>query len=120
MATYEGQTKDKTRSVVIHALGGVFFLNEAYSLVKRGKMGYGPEALDELMYLMDDESNPVIIMAGYIQDMEDLHVIETNEGLRWRVKVIKLQPYTDEEISDIIKEKLFNRMFFYRRGERVR
>ncbi len=120
MATYmyEGQTKDKTRSAVIDALGGVFFLDEAYSLVKRGKMRYGPEALDDVMYLMDDENNMVTIMAGYINDMEDL--TETNGGLGRRVKVIKLQPYTDEEISDIIKVKLFNRLFFYRRREGVR
>ncbi len=101
MAVYEGQTKQKTRAAVVDAIGGVFFLDEAYSLVKRGSQGYGPEALDELMFLMDDPHNPVMILAGYEGDMENL--IKLNEGMKRRVKVVKLKPFTDEELVQIIQ-----------------
>ena len=48
-----------TNEAVLDALGGVFFLNEAYAFLKRGKQGYDAQALAELMFLMDDEENLV-------------------------------------------------------------
>ena len=71
MGYYEGQTKETTHKDVLKALCWVFFLNEAYALIKRGKQGYGAESLDQLMELTDNEDYPVMIFAGYNCDMED-------------------------------------------------
>ena len=90
---------------MINALGGVFFLDEAYALVKSGEKGFGVQALDELMHQMDLPHTPLMIFAGYEKNMEGF--LQLNEGLRRRVKVLKLQPYSDGELTEIIKVMAF-------------
>ena len=56
MGYYEDQTKETTRKDVLKALCGIFLLDEAYALTKRGKQGYGAECLDQLMELNPSKS----------------------------------------------------------------
>ena len=63
MGYYEGQTKETTQKDVLKTLCGVFFLMRRM-LSSREREGYGAEALNELMFFMD-EHNPVMIYAGY-------------------------------------------------------
>ena len=100
IATYEGQTREKTQLAVNAAIGGVLFLDEAYSILNRAKQGYGKDALDQLMLAMN-QPDPVIIMAGYEAEMEEL--IMANQGIRRRVKILHLEPFSDEELVEMLK-----------------
>jgi SpoVK/Ycf46/Vps4 family AAA+-type ATPase len=82
---YLGQTAPKVKSKVEAAMGGVLFIDEAYSLQsKNEKEIYGKEAIDTLVQLMENHrDNFVVIMAGYKQEMEDL--INVNSGLKSRI-----------------------------------
>jgi stage V sporulation protein K len=68
VAVYEGQTATKTDAVVDRALGGVLFIDEAYSLdeSQHGGPNFGREAIDALVKRMeDDRGNLIVIVAGY-------------------------------------------------------
>ena len=82
---YLGQTAPKVKSRVEAALGGVLFIDEAYSLQsKNEKEIYGKEAIDTLVQLMENHrENFVVIMAGYKDEMKDL--ISVNSGLKSRI-----------------------------------
>jgi SpoVK/Ycf46/Vps4 family AAA+-type ATPase len=82
---YLGQTAPKVKSKVESAMGGVLFIDEAYSLQsKNEKEIYGKEAIDTLVQLMENHrDNFVVIMAGYKQEMQDL--ISVNSGLKSRI-----------------------------------
>jgi SpoVK/Ycf46/Vps4 family AAA+-type ATPase len=82
---YLGQTAPKVKSRVEAAMGGVLFIDEAYSLQsKNEKEIYGKEAIDTLVQLMENHrENFVVIMAGYKDEMKDL--ISVNSGLKSRI-----------------------------------
>lgn len=82
---YLGQTAPKVKSKVEAAMGGVLFIDEAYSLQsKNEKEIYGKEAIDTLVQLMENHrENFVVIMAGYKEEMKDL--IGINSGLKSRI-----------------------------------
>ena len=97
-----GHTVPKVEKKVKEAMGGVFFLDEAYRLAGDGlsgnKANYGLEALETLMQAMENHKGDIIfIFAGYEDKMEDL--FEMNEGLRSRIAHhFKLEDYTPEEL----------------------
>lgn len=100
VAGYVGQTAIKTQEKIDEAMGGVLFIDEAYSLAK-GESDFGQEAIDTLLKAMEDNRNDfVVIVAGYTKQMEAF--LLSNPGLKSRFnKSILFEDYTEEELLDI-------------------
>jgi type VII secretion ATPase EccA len=104
VAEYEGQSSVKTARTIDRALGGVLFIDEAYTLVQErdGRADpFGTEALDTLLARMEnDRDRLVVIIAGYSADIDRL--LEVNDGLRSRFSTrIEFDSYSPDEIVDI-------------------
>lgn len=102
VAGYVGQTAIKTRELVKKAIGGVLFIDEAYTITEN-EQGYGQEAVDTLLKLMEDyRDDLVVIVAGYPDLMEKF--INSNPGLKSRFnRYIQFEDYNCEELYDIFK-----------------
>lgn len=101
---YVGQTAVKTKDKVSEAIGGVLFIDEAYSLVdKLSAGGYGQEAIDTLLKEMEDKRDSlVVIVAGYGREMESF--ISSNPGLKSRFsRTITFSDYSIEELMQIFE-----------------
>lgn len=98
---YIGETAQKTKEVINSALGGVLFIDEAYSLSQGGDKDFGKEAIDTLVKMMEDNrDNLVVILAGYTEDMN--RFIDTNAGLKSRfANIIEFPDYTNGELLQI-------------------
>ena len=99
-----GHTGPKTRKVVESALGGVLFIDEAYSLVpKDNDRDFGQEAITTLLKMMEDHKDDlVVIVAGYKKEMKDF--IDANPGLKSRFTTyIDFPDYTKDELTEIFK-----------------
>jgi len=106
VAEYEGQSSVKTARTIDRALGGVLFIDEAYTLVQErdGRADpFGTEALDTLLARMEnDRDRLVVIIAGYSADIDRL--LEVNDGLRSRFSTrVEFDSYSPDEIVDIAK-----------------
>lgn len=105
VAGYVGQTAMKTREVMESAIGGILFIDEAYSLWQNGNKGsdFGKEAIDTLVKKMDDNrENLVVILAGYSDDMDEF--LEVNPGLKSRfANIIEFNDYSVDELLKIAK-----------------
>ncbi len=106
VAEYEGQSAVKTSRTIDRAVGGVLFIDEAYTLVQErdGRADpFGTEALDTLLARMEnDRDRLVVIIAGYSSDIDRL--LESNDGLRSRFATrIEFDSYLPSEIVDIAK-----------------
>ena len=101
VGAYVGHTAIKTREVLNSALGGVLFIDEAYSLYKEGGNDFGREAIDEILKFMEDHRKDiVIIFAGYTKEMS--YFLESNSGLKSRIpNVFDFEDYTIDEIVEI-------------------
>ena len=104
VAEYEGQSAVKTARTIDRAVGGVLFIDEAYTLVQErdGRADpFGTEALDTLLARMEnDRDRLVVIIAGYSNDIDRL--LETNDGLRSRFSTrIEFDSYSPQEIVEI-------------------
>lgn len=99
---YQGHTAEKVREVVKSALGGVLFIDEAYSLVKDEKDSFGKEALDALIKLMEDKRDElVVIVAGYTEDMG--RFLDADPGMKSRfAKSIEFPDYTVDELVEVL------------------
>ncbi|MGE0216310.1 type VII secretion AAA-ATPase EccA [Mycolicibacterium sp.] len=99
-----GSTAIKTSALIDSAMGGVLFIDEAYTLIQTGLSGgdaFGREAVDTLLARMeDDRDRLVVIIAGY--DVEIDRFLAANEGLASRfTKRIRFPSYTPTELGDI-------------------
>ncbi len=102
VAGYVGQTALKTQEKIKEALGGVLFVDEAYSLAKEGN-DFGQEAIETILKAMEDNREDfVVIVAGYTGPMEKF--IDSNPGLKSRFnKYIEFPDYSIEELTEIFK-----------------
>ena len=98
---YTGHTAPLTNSVIQSALGGVLFIDEAYSLYRGEQDGFGLEAIDTLVKGMEDHRDElVVILAGYTREMETF--LTANSGLASRFpNKIEFPDYTADELLDI-------------------
>ena len=98
---YTGHTAPLTNSVIESALGGVLFIDEAYSLYRGEQDSFGLEAIDTLVKGMEDHRDElVVILAGYTREMETF--LTANSGLASRFpNRIEFPDYTAEELLQI-------------------
>lgn len=103
VAGYVGQTAIKTGEVLQKAMGGVLFIDEAYTLTDRGGSDYGQEAVDTLLKAMEDHREDlVVIVAGYTEPME--RFIHSNPGLESRFnRFLHFPDYTAQELAEIFE-----------------
>ncbi len=102
---YVGETAQKTGKVIEDSIGGVLFIDEAYTLVKKGGSGqdFGQEAIDTLLKQMEDKSGQfAVIAAGYPDEMNDF--LSSNPGMKSRfTHFFDFEDYTPEEMIAIFK-----------------
>ena len=101
VAGYSGQTAIKTNQLIDSAMGGVLFIDEAYTLKSNDQDSFGAEAIDTLLKrLEDDRGKFICIVAGYTDQMHDF--IDTNPGLKSRfTQTIHFEDYTPDELTQI-------------------
>ncbi|WP_242832077.1 AAA family ATPase [Butyrivibrio sp. VCD2006] len=105
VAGYVGQTALKTQEKINQALGGVLFIDEAYSLSQEND-AFGQEAIDTILKAMEDHRDDlVVIVAGYTDPMEKF--INSNPGLKSRFnKYIEFPDYSVDELEEIFNMNL--------------
>ncbi|WP_404324118.1 AAA family ATPase [Cytobacillus firmus] len=102
VAGYVGQTAIKTKKKIREALGGVLFIDEAYSLLSQTSGDFGKEVIDTLVDEMTKHNeNLVVVLAGYPNEMEKL--LSSNPGLKSRFKkFFHFKDYSTPELLEII------------------
>ncbi len=98
---YIGHTAQKTRDLIKKAMGGILFVDEAYSLGRGGEKDFGKEAIDTLVKHMEDKQHDfILILAGYSREMDQF--LALNPGLHSRFPIIIHFPdYTAEQLMEI-------------------
>ena len=101
VAQYVSQTAPLTMSVIKSALGGVLFIDEAYSLYRGSNDSFGLEAIDTIVKAMEDyRGDLIVILAGYKREMKEF--LDANSGLKSRFpNQIDFPDYTGEELLQI-------------------
>ncbi|MBR6958306.1 MAG: AAA family ATPase [Erysipelotrichaceae bacterium] len=100
---YQGETALKVKEVIRKALGGILFIDEAYSLVMNSNDSFGIEAVNTLVSeIENNRDNLAVILAGYTREMEEF--LNSNPGLRSRLsKIIEFPDYTLDELMQIFR-----------------
>ncbi|PAV30100.1 stage V sporulation protein K [Virgibacillus profundi] len=108
---YIGQTAQKTRSIIQKAMGGILFIDEAYSLARGGEKDFGKEAIDTLVKHMEDNHNDfVLILAGYPFEME--RFLTLNPGLESRFPfILDFKDYEVDHLMEIAKQMASEREY---------
>ena len=103
VAGYVGQTAQQTGEVIDKALGGVLFIDEAYTLAEDGGKGYGGEAIATLLKRMeDDRDRLIVVVAGYTDEMKKF--IDANPGLKSRFnRYIEFPDYSASELAEMFR-----------------
>lgn len=110
---YIGHTAQKTRDLIKKAIGGILFIDEAYSLARGGEKDFGKEAIDTLVKHMEDKQHEfVLILAGYSKEMD--HFLSLNPGLYSRFPlVIDFPDYTVEQLMEISAKMMVEREYIF-------
>lgn len=108
---YIGHTAQKTREQIRRAMGGVLFIDEAYSLARGGDKDFGREAIDCLVKHMEDHRNRFIaVIAGYEREME--WFLRTNPGLPSRFPIhLTFPDYDVSQLVEIAKRMAWERQY---------
>lgn len=111
VAGYSGQTAIKTNQIIDSAIGGVLFIDEAYTLKSGDNDSFGAEAIDTLLKrLEDDRGKFVCIVAGYTDQMHGF--IDSNPGLKSRfTQSIHFEDYTSAELTEIFMKMMEAKSF---------
>ena len=98
---YVGHTAPLTMQVIKSAIGGVLFIDEAYSLYRGKDDSFGLEAIDTLVKGMEDNRDDlIVILAGYTKEMATF--LTANSGLQSRFpNIIEFPDYSGEELTEI-------------------
>lgn len=107
VAGYVGQTAIKTQEVIAKALGGVLFIDEAYSLTpEKSDKDFGQEAVDTILKAMEDHRDDfVVIVAGYASLMP--RFIDSNPGLKSRFnKYLYFEDYNGDQLYEIFEGRV--------------
>lgn len=115
VAQYVGHTSKKTEEVFKSALGGVLFIDEAYSITNDGG-SFGQECIDMLVKLIEDyRGEIVVILAGYSKEMKEF--MKANSGLESRFPLyIQFPDYSASELYEIGKRMITARGFALSEG----
>ncbi len=108
---YIGQTAQKTRAIIQKAMGGILFIDEAYSLSRGGEKDFGKEAIDLLVKHMEDgREDMVLILAGYPREMD--RFLSMNPGLESRFPfILDFDDYSVDELLNIGNRMLGERQY---------
>ena len=103
VAAHVGGTAIKVKNVIEQALGGILFIDEAYTLSGKGENDFGQEVIDTLLKAMEDyRDSLMVIVAGYSQDMD--RFLESNAGLSSRFNNrIHFDDYSGDEMMQIFE-----------------
>lgn len=103
---YVGQTAIKTAEIIDRAMGGVLFIDEAYSLTEGGQSDFGKEAIEILLKRMEDRRGDfIVIAAGYTDNMK--RFIESNPGLKSRFdRTFHFEDFNTNELFEIASNQL--------------
>lgn len=100
---YVGQTAIQTGEKIDAAMGGVLFVDEAYSLVQGGENDFGREAITEILEAMSARKGRfLVILAGYPNEIQQL--IDSNPGFQRRVQTIELEDYPPDALERIFRK----------------
>lgn len=110
---YIGHTAQKTRDLIKKALGGILFIDEAYSLGRGGEKDFGKEAIDTLVKHMEDKQHEfVLILAGYSREMDQF--LALNPGLESRFPIIiEFPDYSVDQLMEIGKMMMKDKEYVF-------
>lgn len=108
---YIGHTAQKTRDLIKKSMGGILFIDEAYSLGRGGEKDFGKEAIDTLVKHMEDKQHEfILILAGYSREME--YFLSLNPGLHSRFPlVVDFPDYNIDQLMEIADRMLKEREY---------
>ncbi len=116
---YIGHTAPKTKQILDSAMGGVLFIDEAYTLYRaQDSKDYGQECIDILMQVMENQRDKlVVILAGYKDRMD--HFFQSNPGMTSRIA--HHLDFADYEVNELIAigRLMLDRSSYYLSGEAV-
>ena len=113
---YIGQTEEKVLETVNNAVGGILFIDEAYSLISDDSRDYGAKVIDVLVNQMDIHKHDLcVIFAGYKEEM--LEFLNINPGLESRIPFkINFKDYSNDELLEIFNKMINDSKFYLEEG----